>query len=312
LAVLGLSLSAHADSEEGTLQVWVDYVEEYRQYMEEYRQWASDRFGYYESQIRELTVQLDSKHARIQGLEEAQNQTTKLIDQLNEKHARIQDLEEAVSTAKEAVSTDSFYHIDTDPDTPSIQDLEEAVSTDSFRHPDMESEVTGYQPDLDVVIQHDVRTYWKENFDFQIIAFDTNKTPKMIDKDTFHGRLDGANVTATIFMDANIIQSYGGITRSGEFTDSHYFEENISAPGEYSLDVAVDYLDQTVSESVPFFVIGTVQDNKPRDTDNDGTPDHRDDDDDNDDIPDEYDECPLEAEDTDNVDDNDNDGCPDP
>jgi len=302
LAVLGLSLSAHADSEEGTLQVWVDYVEEYRQYMEEYRQWASDRFGYYESQIRELTVQLDSKHARIQELEEAQNQTTKLIDQLNEKHARIQDLEEAVST-------DSFYHIDTDPDTPSIQDLEEAVSTDSFRHPDMESEVTGYQPDLDVVIQHDFRTYWKENFDFQIIAFDTNKTPQMIDKDTFDGRLDGANVTATISMDANIIQSYGGITRSGEFTDSHYFEENISAPGEYSLDVAVDYLDQTVSESVPFFVIGTVQDNKPRDTDNDGTPDHRDDDD-NDDIPDEYDECPLEAEDTDNVDDN--DGCPDP
>jgi len=310
LAVLGLSLSAHADSEEGTLQVWVDYVDEYRQYMEEYRQWASDRFGYYESQIRELTAQLDSKHARIQGLEEAQNQTTKLIDQLNEKHARIQDLEEVVSTAKEAVSTDSFYHMDTDPDTPSIQDLEEAVSTDSFRHPDMESEVTGYQPDLDVVIQHDFRTYWKENFDFQIIAFDTNKTPQMIDKDTFDGRLDGANVTATISMDANIIQSYGGITRSGEFADSHYFEENISAPGEYALDVAVDYLDQTVSESVPFFVIGTVQDNKPRDTDNDGTPDHRDDDDDNDDIPDEYDECPLEAEDTDNVDDN--DGCPDP
>jgi len=85
LAVLGLSLSAHADSEDGTLQVWIDYVDEYRQYMEDYRQWASDRFGYYESQIRELTDQLDEKDKRIQEIEETIDQNNRPIRNLEDR-----------------------------------------------------------------------------------------------------------------------------------------------------------------------------------------------------------------------------------
>jgi len=85
LAVLGLSLSAHADGEQDTLQVWIDYVDEYRQYMEDYRQWASDRFGYYESQIRELTAQLDEKDKRIQEIEETIDQNNRHIRNLEDR-----------------------------------------------------------------------------------------------------------------------------------------------------------------------------------------------------------------------------------
>jgi len=85
LAVLGLSLSAHADGEQDTLQAWIDYVDEYRQYMEDYRQWASDRFGHYESQIRELTAQLDEKDKRIQEIEETIDQNNRHIRSLEDR-----------------------------------------------------------------------------------------------------------------------------------------------------------------------------------------------------------------------------------
>lgn len=82
LALLGLSLSVYADSEQGTLQTWVDYVEEYRQYMERYKQWASDRFEHYQNQISQLVDQLDEKNERILELEKTIDAKNELIQEL--------------------------------------------------------------------------------------------------------------------------------------------------------------------------------------------------------------------------------------
>jgi len=91
LSVLGLSLSVYADSEQDTLQTWIDYVDEYRQYMEEYREWASDRFEYYENRISELVDQLDENNNLIYELEEDIQHRNERIEELEQ---RIDDLTE--------------------------------------------------------------------------------------------------------------------------------------------------------------------------------------------------------------------------
>jgi len=91
LAVLGFSLQVHADSEENRLQVWIDYVNEYRQYMEDYKQWAADRFEYYQNQISELADQLDENNNLVQELEE----------DIQDRNERIQELEKRIKELAE-------------------------------------------------------------------------------------------------------------------------------------------------------------------------------------------------------------------
>lgn len=115
-------------------------------------------------------------------------------------------------------------------------------------------EKAAYVPDLKIVFSHDFKTYWKDTFNIDVQTYDGRINPKATG---FEGRLDNANVTVIISIaDTNIKLS--GVTKNGNWDGAYYFVDNISAPGEYIVDVIVSYLNQTVSKSSSMFVIGTV------------------------------------------------------
>jgi len=117
-----------------------------------------------------------------------------------------------------------------------------------------------YIPDLTIVTEHDFRTYWKDNFDIEIMAYDKNNNARP-DLSPFQGTLDGVNVNVVLSLDDEQVATMSGITENGQWKGSHYFVDNLSKPGEYVIDVIASYLGKTVSETSSMFVIGTVSDN---------------------------------------------------
>ena len=119
-------------------------------------------------------------------------------------------------------------------------------------------EKTQYTPDLMMTSSHDFRTYWKDTFNIDVQAFDgkINSEPKASE---FDGRLDGAEVEVLLSLDEVLIASISGVTtNNGHWEGEHFFEENISAPGEYVVDVILKHLGKTISKSSTMFVIATV------------------------------------------------------
>ena len=122
----------------------------------------------------------------------------------------------------------------------------------------VEEQVEVYEPELKVIVERDLRTYWRDTFNFEVIVFDANEAPSTLNKDVFAGRFDGAKVTVLLSIGDDTIAQYTGQTENGVFDGLHYFEENVSIPGQYTFDVIVSYEDNIISESIPFFVVGTV------------------------------------------------------
>jgi len=114
-----------------------------------------------------------------------------------------------------------------------------------------------YIPDLIITVEQDYRTYWNENFNIQVRAYDkhNNNNPQL---NPFQGKVNDANVTAIISFDGNTVATLNGITENGQWQGQHYFMENLSAPGEYIIDVIVSNLGKTASYSSSMFVIGTT------------------------------------------------------
>ena len=118
-----------------------------------------------------------------------------------------------------------------------------------------------YIPDLMMTSSHDFRTYWKDTFNIEVQAFNgrINSDPKSSD---FNGRLDGVDVKVLLSLDEVLVASLSGVTaNNGHWEGEHFFDQNISAPGEYTVDVILTHLGETVSKSSTMFVIGTVLDN---------------------------------------------------
>ena len=157
-----------------------------------------------------------------------------------------------------------------------------------------------YIPELTMTTEFDFKTYWNENFNISVMTYDKNNNDRP-DLNPFQGTVDDVKVNVIITLDNEEIATLEGTTEYGEWKGSHYFVENLSKAGEYSVDVIASYLGKSVSESSTMFVVGSIADsggsNKVIDTDNDG-------------IPDDVDACPSDPEDFDG--DMDADGCPDP
>lgn len=165
---------------------------------------------------------------------------------------------------------------------------------------------TKYVPDLMMTESHDFRTYWKETFNIDVQAFDGNRNPNPTSS-SFEGRLDGVDVKVLLSINDETIATLSGVTKYGEFKGEHYFDENISAPGEYTIDIILTHLGKTVSKTTSMFVIGTVTDNSSSDPDLDR---------DDDGILNNDDDCPNDAEDFlgagEDAETLTGDGCPEP
>jgi len=114
-----------------------------------------------------------------------------------------------------------------------------------------------YIPDLIITTDHDFKTYWRESFDIEIMAYDENKNDRP-DLNRHGGTIDGVDINVIISLEDEKIATLSGVTEYGQWKGSYYFVENLSTPGEYVVDVIASYLGKTASETSSMFVIGTV------------------------------------------------------
>lgn len=121
-----------------------------------------------------------------------------------------------------------------------------------------EEEKLQYIPELLLTSSHDFRTYWKETFNIDVQAFDgrVNSDPKQSD---FNGRIDGVDVKVLLSLDDIQVAALSGVTaNNGHWDGEYFFQDNISAPGEYAVDVIISYLGVTVSKTSSMFVIAAT------------------------------------------------------
>ncbi len=132
--------------------------------------------------------------------------------------------------------------------------------------PDEETEVAQparekpqYIPNLDIVSSHDFKTYWRDTFDIEVMAYDRNINARP-ELNPHQGKVDGVNVDVILSHDGKQVAKLNGMTEYGQWKGSHFFADNISTPGEYIVDVVASYLGKTASKTSSMFVIGTVPD----------------------------------------------------
>jgi len=121
-----------------------------------------------------------------------------------------------------------------------------------------EPEEEQYIPDLMMTSSHDFRTFWKETFNVDVQAFDGNINSNPVSS-SFLGRINGVDVKVLLSLDNVQIATLSGVTaNNGHWDGEYYFKENISAPGEYVVDVILSYLGETVSKSSSMFVVAST------------------------------------------------------
>jgi len=123
-------------------------------------------------------------------------------------------------------------------------------------------EKSQYVPILKMTSSHDFRTFWNDVFNIDVQTFDGrhNSNPK---ESNFNGRIDGVDISVLLSLDETLITTLSGITaNNGNWKGEYFFKENLSAPGEYDVDVIASYLGETVSESSTMFVFPTTMSSK--------------------------------------------------
>ncbi len=151
----------------------------------------------------------------------------------------------------------SIYLVNNDELTKFTVNTDFQMPDDKVVEREPEEEKAAYVPELIITSSHDFRTYWKETFNIDIQTFDANINPNPIYSD-FNGRVDNAEVNVLLSLNDEQVAALSGQTENGEWEGSYYFQENITPPGEYTVDIIVTYLDQTVSKTSSMFVIGSV------------------------------------------------------
>lgn len=112
-----------------------------------------------------------------------------------------------------------------------------------------------YIPELIISSDHDFKTYWKENFNIDVQAYDAKINPSGTG---FEGRVNGVDITVIISLGDETITTLKGVTQNGEWLGEYYIQDNITQAGEYTIDILATFNDQSISKSSTMFIIGEV------------------------------------------------------
>jgi len=114
-------------------------------------------------------------------------------------------------------------------------------------------------PKLDMIIKHDFTTHWKQYYDIYVKTYDlnVNSSPSIY---PFEGKIDDAEVLVNILFEGEIIDTLNGVTKFGEWHGKRFFAENISMPGQYDIEIIVNYSGVIIEDNLEMFVIGSVPD----------------------------------------------------
>ena len=113
--------------------------------------------------------------------------------------------------------------------------------------------IINYVPKLALTSSNDRITYWNDNFNVNVQVFDTNinRDPKNYE---FEGRVDDVDITVLISLGDELISTLKGITQNGHWSGEHYFNQ-LSLPGQYTVDILASLGNQTISKSSSMYVI---------------------------------------------------------
>jgi len=117
-----------------------------------------------------------------------------------------------------------------------------------------------YIPELLITSSHDFTTYWNDVFNIDVQTFDGNINSDPKSSSDFEGRIDGVDIKVFLTNDDETITLSGTTKDNGHWAGEWYFPANISAPGEYIVDIVTSYLGESVSKSSSMFIINTVID----------------------------------------------------
>jgi len=139
-----------------------------------------------------------------------------------------------------------------------IESPEIIEPTEKIDNLSTEPEEEQYIPDLMMTSSHDFKTFWKETFNIDVQAFDGNINSNPVST-SFLGRINGVDVKVLLSLDNVQLATLSGVTaNNGQWDGEYFFKENISAPGEYVVDIIISYLGETVSKSSTMFIIAST------------------------------------------------------
>ena len=118
-------------------------------------------------------------------------------------------------------------------------------------------------PDMSVIIKHNDRTFWQQNYVIEIKVIDKNQntTP------AFHeslGAIENADVTVVLTDEENLeLTNLTGKTNdSGYWMHEFFIEQNLVHGGKYFVEVTTSYLGITNIQTLETFIVAEVPEDK--------------------------------------------------
>jgi len=115
-------------------------------------------------------------------------------------------------------------------------------------------------PELIMLVEQDIRTFWRDYYTISAKVFDATLNPTPQFHDGF-GSIDGVDISVTITPeDESETYKLEGTTHSrGFFEGEQYFPENLSIPGKYFVNIVAYYKGAVTSQNLETFLLGEVK-----------------------------------------------------
>ena len=118
-------------------------------------------------------------------------------------------------------------------------------------------------PELVVLVQQDIKTFWNDTYDIEIKVFDKaiNPNPQFYQS---LGAINQAEINVTIKdVEGKELTQLSGQTNSKGFWNENYFvNQNLISGGTYLVEVDVTYLESNNFQTFETFIISDTRDSK--------------------------------------------------
>jgi len=118
-------------------------------------------------------------------------------------------------------------------------------------------------PELIVLIQQDIKTFWNDTYDIEIKVFDKSINPNPQFYQSL-GAINQAEINVTLKdFEGNELTKLSGQTNSkGFWNDDYFVYQNLVSGGTYLVEVDVSYLESNNSQTLETFIISDTRDAK--------------------------------------------------
>lgn len=137
------------------------------------------------------------------------------------------------------------------------------VSVPVLQEESLEFQDDSLSPELIVLIQQDIRTFWNDTYDIEIKVFDKSINPNPQFYQSL-GAIDKAEINVVLKdIEGNELTKLSGQTNSKGFWNNDYFVyQNLVSGGTYFVEVDVTYLESNNFQTLETVIISDTRDAK--------------------------------------------------